>query len=121
MTQPICYAQDMIDNFTHCPESNDIAYRYYIYTLNDKTGVRYVGQTNSPSLRLSQHMCKGRSGRDKTKRGRWIKGLVEKKEEPVMVIVETCPIYQANERERFWINHYRQRETSLLNGSRWEK
>lgn len=114
--QPIYLALDMIDTFSGCPESGDILYQYFIYTLSDETGVRYVGQTNSPSIRLSSHMCNGGRGRDKTQRGQWIKSLMDTKKTPLMIIVETCPIYLANEREHRWFDHYNRLGCDLLNG-----
>lgn len=118
--QPIFY-DGMIDNFSSCPEANNIRYKCYIYTLNDKTGVRYIGQTNGPSMRLSGHMCNARNGRDKTKRGLWIKSLVDNQQEPSMMIIEMCPTYQSNERERYWINYYRNQGADLVNSQRWDK
>lgn len=112
--QPIIYATNMIQDVSGLPCN-----RIYIYTLNDDTGVRYVGQTNNPSIRLSSHMCNARNNRDKTPRGLWIAELCKNKIEPIMVIIEQCKAGESNRRERYWIDYYRKKSVNLLNGSRW--
>lgn len=89
----------------------------YIYTLSDKTGIRYIGQTNNPNIRLSSHKCNGGRGRDKTKRGQWIKSLMDNGEAPILTVVEECSRKVSNERERYWVNFYWQRGEKLLNGA----
>lgn len=88
----------------------------FIYTLSDETGVRYIGQTNNPSIRLSSHKCNGGRGRDKTSRGQWIKHLMDNGRAPIMDVIEKCPHKIANERERYWVSFYRHQGANLLNG-----
>ena len=90
----------------------------FIYTLSDKTGVRYVGQSVDPHLRLVHHLCDSLGGRDKTPKGQWIRELDQTGVKPVMDIVECCPTYnKANEQERYWTQHYHNAGHVLLNGT----
>src|SRR5687768_2734590 len=99
--QSIIYAIRMVDNYRQ--EWNVLDMPSYIYTLSDEDGVRYVGQTNDPSIRLSGHMCNARNERDKTARGQWIFDLLKKHQEPLMTIIEKCGRDISNERERYWV------------------
>lgn len=127
--QPIIFALRMIDDFntlgsvvaTQATQWVGPDTPIYIYTLNDETGVRYIGQTNNLSIRLSSHNCNARYGRDKTKRGQWIKSLLDRKDEPIMVAIERCRASASNQRERYWINYYREQGVNLVNGSRWDR
>lgn len=113
---------EMIDNFTHLVKSDDkypSCYPIYIYTLSDETGVRYIGQTNQISTRFSSHKCNARYGRDKTKRGQWIKSLLDRKIEPTITAIEKCHASISNQRERHWINHYLEQGANLVNSSCW--
>lgn len=91
----------------------------FIYTLSDETGVRYIGQTNNVSIRVSAHKCNARYGRDKTKRGQWIKSLLDCKLEPTVTIIEKCHPKSSNKCERYWINYYLKQGANLVNSSRW--
>lgn len=87
----------------------------YIYTLSDEAGIRYVGQTFSPKIRLGRHSCDARAGRDKTKRGQWIKALERNGKEAVMTIIEKCSASNSHERERHWATHYLEQGCNLVN------
>ena len=85
-----------------------------IYTLSDETGVRYVGQSNSAFARLSTHFCEAGSGRDKTKKGEWLRSVMGENRDFSRVritIIEECDDKRANEREKYWINQF----TNLTN------
>lgn len=101
------------------PSSESIAAMGYIdeisiYTLSDKTGVRYVGQTNNPALRLSHHKSRAIAGTDTTPRGNWIREVG--RNEITMTVIEKCNPNEANQRERYWIELYHAQGCKLVNG-----
>jgi predicted GIY-YIG superfamily endonuclease len=118
--QPIIFALKMIDSFSILSKPSDkYPYPIYIYALSDKTGIRYIGQTNDLSIRLSSHNCNARYGRDKTRRGQWIKSLLDCGTEPTMIAVEKCHFTISNQRERYWIHYHLKQGPDLVNSSRW--
>lgn len=58
---------------------------YHLVDPNTRT-VRYVGKTSTPKSRLRAHIQDAREG-DNTEKKRWIRTLLEKGQEPIMVIV----------------------------------
>jgi len=62
---------------------------YYLVDPND-SAVRYVGKTKTPKSRLRAHVQDARDG-DNTAKKRWIRGLLAKGQEPVMIIVASFP------------------------------
>lgn len=90
----------------------------YIYILGDRTGIRYVGQSVEPKIRLGRHVCDARAGRDKTRRGNWLRNLDELNDKPAMILIDTCfEGNESNERERYWFNFFLQKGCNLLNAS----
>lgn len=87
----------------------------YIYTLSDETGIRYVGQTCNPKVRLGRHSCDARAGRDRTKRGQWIKALEDSGLFATMTIVEKCFSSDSNEKEKHWATYYLEQGCNLVN------
>lgn len=76
-----------------------------IYVLVDPIDglVRYVGTSKNPNTRLKEHL-RELDGDHELKV--WIKGLVENKKSPLMVILDTCPSIDAALCEMKWIHHF---------------
>ena len=87
----------------------------HIYTLVDPRNgqVRYVGKTVDPKNRLSVHLKDG----DRTYRGNWIKSLKREGYTPEMRTLEIVSSAgtEWQEREKFWIQFYRQQGFQLTN------
>lgn len=80
----------------------------HIYALMDPEtdAVRYIGKTITPEIRLAMHLCEKRG----THKNNWLHKLRAKGLRPVMVVIETIRNSDDGdwqERERFWIAHYR--------------
>ncbi len=94
--------------------------RIYIYVLKDPSTleVRYVGQTARLDTRLRHHL--GSAGRSPLSRKKeWILELKSLNLKPVLEVIEVVHPWQDwQERERFWISHYRQFSnlTNVLEG-----
>jgi hypothetical protein len=80
----------------------------YIYSLTDPrtSMVRYIGKTVQPEKRLYLHVWHATHDGD-TYRDRWIRQLVAEGRTPVFAIVEEVTRETWEERERFWIAHFR--------------
>lgn len=64
----------------------------YIYALLCPQGeIRYIGKTNNPQLRLSQHMKTAASGKVKHYTANWIRSLLAAGQKPHMEIVQEVP------------------------------
>lgn len=86
----------------------------YIYTLSDPRNnkVRYVGKTDNPKRRLAAHII----DKDVCHRTNWIKQLTKNNLEPIMTIIEKVAKNQSwEDRERYWISHYRSIGCNLTN------
>lgn len=90
----------------------------YIYKLIDPitNDVRYVGKTNNLVRRFSAHLK--RSKTNKYHSARWINSLLNKDLKPILEIIEECDETNWEEREIYWINHYREKYdlTNILEG-----
>lgn len=90
----------------------------YIYGLYDPRTeeLRYIGKTNDPRERMWNHCNPKQAGR--THRDFWIKLLRSLNLEPVMRIlevIENSNDHDWQDRERFWISHYRATGARLTN------
>jgi group I intron endonuclease len=85
----------------------------YIYILTDPRNgaVRYVGKSDDPERRYRRHLTE--NGR--THRHNWIKQLVQLGLQPMMDVIESVPKTLWEEREIFWIAHYRALGHNLTN------
>lgn len=86
----------------------------YIYGLIDpETGeMRYVGKSDNPKVRYQYHLADKNTNPHKTA---WISGLSKRGLKPKLVIVEETNQKQWEERERYWIKHYRDAGAPLVN------
>ena len=67
----------------------------------------YVGKTNKPRNRLTQHIREAKQGIKNIKKSRLIKSILEKGLKPIIRVVEWCFDSDVIEREKFWIKYYR--------------
>lgn len=79
-----------------------------IYGLADPDSklIRYVGKSNKPESRYEQHL----QDTDGPKSA-WIKNLLAQGKRPVLQIIEVCDYAVWEDKERFWIAHYRKLQT----------
>jgi len=62
---------------------------YHLVDPNDRL-VRYVGKTTTPAARLRGHIKDAEAG-DNTEKKRWIRGLLARGQQPIMVTVASFP------------------------------
>lgn len=88
----------------------------FIYGLRDpSTGkVRYVGKSDNPDFRFYLHRWDAEH-RPSRRLHSWIRSLKKKGIEPELFVIEECSIVEWEERERFWIAHYRAQGVDLVN------
>lgn len=86
----------------------------YIYFLKDpRTGdVFYIGKSNAPKRRLSQHMQDENTNRQKA---RVIKSILQAGEHVILEVVEHVEYSQWGIREMFWIAYGREQGWPLTN------
>lgn len=87
----------------------------FIYALIDPRNneIRYIGKSNKPKYRYKAHLrCDGDCFRD-----RWIKKLKSENLYPDLLILEECDYNVWEEREIFWIKHYREIGKNLTNST----
>lgn len=87
--------------------------KHFIYTLTDPRTriIRYVGKTNNPTLRLWMHM----NEKKRTHKNCWLGQLKSLGLRPIMDVIEEVASDTWQERERFWIAHFRQLGFPLTN------
>jgi hypothetical protein len=78
--------------------------------------IRYIGKTTSVPSRRNNHLYKARSGRNKTRVGDWIRGLLVRGLQPVVIVLCVGTI-DWQKMERAWIKRLRRRGCRLLNSS----
>lgn len=88
----------------------------YIYTLKDpiNNGIRYVGQTNNLKRRLARHITNSKNLTDNRHISNWIRSLNNL---IIMDVIEVCDYLVRNEREKYWINYYKEKGFNLCNSS----
>lgn len=87
-----------------------------IYTLScPKTGnVRYVGASSNPTHRLSGHKSDAKR-RNSAPVQKWISSLLDEGLIPIMDIVDSADSNTRDEREKYWIQRYKDGGCDLLN------
>ncbi len=77
----------------------------YIYTLTDPIDglVKYVGMTNNPKRRLSEHLIE----KTLTKKNNWIKSLIKKNKKPIMDVIDEITDSNIEYWEKYWIAQFK--------------
>ena len=90
----------------------------YIYVLKCPEGnIRYVGKTNSPKKRLSSHISEAKKGKGRRHVLNWVHSLLSKSLIPSMEIIEVCTEENWQEREKYWVEYYRNIIPNLCNNA----
>lgn len=87
----------------------------YIYTLTDPltNEVRYVGKSNNPKERYSNHL-RATQSQSKNRRA-WVLGLKTQGFKPILHIIDVVPLNEWRYWERFWIEQFKAWQFNLLN------
>lgn len=94
----------------------------YIYALRDHiTGkICYIGKTiDNPHKRLVNHLSGVRSSRkfrDKSRKGDWIRGLLEQGQTPDIIILGRVPYSEWRQWEKRCIRWFQEAGCDLVNG-----
>lgn len=88
----------------------------YIYVLSDPESgaVRYVGKTDSLRRRYGAHLSAAAKGAQ-TPSAEWIRDLLSRGLKPKFKVIETITVEDWEERETFWIAHFRALGDGLTN------
>lgn len=89
----------------------------YIYVLKDPRdlAIRYVGKSDNPKKRLSTgHL----SDKSNCPRVSWIKSLKKQGLRPIEEVIDKVLDNEWEEKEIYWINHYKEKGYNLVN---WAK
>ncbi len=92
--------------------------KVYIYYLSDPetNEIRYIGQTvKLLKYRLSSHIYD--SKRIRNHRTNWIRSIVNKGLKPNIVLIEEVNKSSYIEREKYWIEYYKNLGFNLVNGT----
>ena len=95
--------------------------KIHIYVLIEPNTdiVRYVGKSNEFRIenRLIEH-CRPSALKFHTHKNYWIKSLLKEGTRPLLKVIETCDESSYKEREKYWVQYYRQHsEKPLTNGT----
>lgn len=90
--------------------------KIYIYTLKDPDTqeIRYVGQAVDVQERLKKHLANAKNTSITRHVYNWIRTLSC---DPIIETIEECDVLERNQREKYWISHYKQLGTNLCNHS----
>jgi hypothetical protein len=90
----------------------------FIYGLQaPRSGeLRYVGKARQPQIRLAQHLASARRG-EQTYKARWLRDLIAAGLKPNISIIEETSASLWEERERFWIEHFKSSGARLTNAT----
>lgn len=90
----------------------------FIYVLKCPEGnIRYVGKTNNIKRRLSSHINEAKTGKGRRYVLNWIHSLLLLNKKPTIEVIEECVIENWQERERYWVNFYREIIPNLCNNA----
>lgn len=87
----------------------------YIYTLSDNTGVRYIGKSDVPELRMKDHLKEAK--RKRTRKEKWIFSLIESGELPKLEILDIVPLDMWCYFEIYWITQFKAWGFDIVNGT----
>lgn len=89
----------------------------YIYSLADpRTGsVRYIGKSIDPRSRYNTHLTHARCSRENTHVSKWIKTVLAEGLKPIVNIIDVCNASNWEEREIYYIKHYKTLGCDLTN------
>lgn len=94
--------------------SDDISYIYALcYPSNN---IRYIGVSKNPEKRFRQHINPSNL-KNKTHKNDWIKSLLSQNLIPELLIIESVVYEEHQEREKFWIQYYKNNGCDLVNGT----
>ena len=87
----------------------------YIYTLSDNSGIRYVGKSDNPEIRLTKHLkeCKMK----RTRKEKWIFSLKESGGIPILEILDEIDSKEWSFFESYWISQLKSWGFNLVNGT----
>lgn len=87
----------------------------FIYILKDPISneIKYVGKSDNPSKRFSEHIRKSKY--KKTYKNNWINGLKSKGQLPILEIIDTVDNNNWGDYEKKWISFYRELGCDLTN------
>jgi hypothetical protein len=87
----------------------------FIYTLSDSSGnIRYIGKSNTPRKRLYSHIKECKTS-NKSHKINWIKSILDRKELPIIEVLEEVSIDNWQNSEIYWIEQFRQWGFNLTN------
>ena len=90
----------------------------YIYVLKCPEGnIRYVGKTDNPKKRLSSHISEAKKGKGRRHVLNWIHSLLSESLKPSMEIIEICDESNWQERDKYWVEYYRNIIPNLCNNA----
>lgn len=90
----------------------------YIYVLKCPEGnIRYVGKTINLKKRLYSHILEAKSFKKRRHVLHWIYSLLINNLKPIIEIVEVCNESNWEEKEKYWINYYRNTIPNLCNNA----
>jgi DNA invertase Pin-like site-specific DNA recombinase len=76
----------------------------------------YVGRTNNPKNRLTEHIREAKQGIRNIVKSRLIMSIIERGIKPIIRIIEWCFDSNSGEREKYWIKYYN-KLTNLVNAT----
>ena len=92
---------------------NNVVYIYgLVCPIENK--VMYVGKADNVRRRLRQHIRESANGNSCAK-SVWIRGLQEMALAPSVIVIEECSFNSWQEKERYWISHYKSVNPDLKN------
>jgi DNA invertase Pin-like site-specific DNA recombinase len=85
---------------------SDVTVSIYALCQPETGEVRYVGKSTDVDRRYCQHLAPWNLAK-KSKKNSWLKSLLARSVEPMLVVLEEVPAEEAGDVERWWIDCYR--------------
>lgn len=83
----------------------------------DSEEVRYVGRSVNAHQRYFQHIAKAKSDKRQNYCMTWIRSLLRQERKPLLVLLQTVPLVEWAECERFWISYFTRLGYQLTNAN----